>query len=83
MATNKRGWHIPTVTLPRIRFGSGREREDNPVTTYYLVVIPALMLSLFGLVMGFSAQTVTSIAQGENPYTAYARPLAIILVSLF
>ncbi len=32
--------------------------------------------------MGFSAQTVTSIAQGENPYTAYARPLLIIVVSL-
>ena len=82
MATNKRGWHVPTVTLPRIRFGSGREREDSPVATYYLVVIPALLLSVFGLVMGFSAQTVTAIAQGENPYTAYSRPLLIILVSL-
>lgn len=52
------------------------------MTTYYLVVIPALLLSVFGLVMGFSAQTVTSIAQGENPYTAYARPLLIIVFSL-
>ena len=82
MATNKRGWHIPTVTLPRILFGSGQEHESNPVTTYFLVVIPALLLSFFGLVMGFSAQTVTSIAQGENPYTAYARPLLIIVSSL-
>ena len=82
MATNKRGWHIPTVTLPRIRFGSGQERQEDPVTTYYLVVLPAIVLSVFGLVMGFSAQTVTSIAQGENPYTAYARPLLIIVVSL-
>ena len=39
VATNKRGWHVPTVTLPRIRFGSGRQREDSPVATYYLVVI--------------------------------------------
>ena len=82
MATNKRGWHIPTVTLPRIRFGSGQERHEDPVMTYYLVVLPAIVLSVFGLVMGFSAQTVTSIAQGENPYTAYARPLLIIVVSL-
>ena len=82
MPTNKRGWHIPTVTLPRIRFGSGQEREESPVMTYYLVVLPAIVLSVFGLVMGFSAQTVTSIAQGENPYTAYARPLLIIVVSL-
>lgn len=82
MATNKRGWHIPTVTLPRIRFGSGQERQHDPVMTYYLVVLPAVVLSIFGLVMGFSAQTVTSIAQGENPYSAYARPLVIIVVSL-
>ena len=82
MATNKRGWHIPTVTLPRIRFGSGKEREDDPAMTYYLVIVPALLLSIFGLIMGFSAQTVTAIAQGENPYTAYARPLIIILASL-
>ena len=82
MATNKRGWHIPTITLPRIRFGSGQEHKDDPATTYYLVVLPALLLSVFGLIMGFSAQTVTAIAQGENPYTAYARPLIIILVSL-
>ena len=82
MATNKRGWHIPTVTLPRIRFGSGQERHEDPVMTYYLVVLPAIVLSVFGLFMGFSAQTVTSIAQGENPYTAYARPLLIIVVSL-
>ena len=82
MATNKRGWHIPTVTLPRIRFGSGKERKDDPAMTYYLVIVPALLLSIFGLIMGFSAQTVTAIAQGENPYTAYARPLIIILASL-
>ena len=66
VATNKRGWHIPTVTLPRILFGSGQEHESNPVTTYFLVVIPALLLSFFGLVMGFYAQTVTTIAQGEK-----------------
>ena len=78
MPTNKRGWHIPTVTLPRIRFGSGQEREESPVMTYYLVVLPAIVLSVFGLVMGFSAQTVTSIAQGENPYTAYARPVMFV-----
>ena len=82
MATNKRGWHIPTITLPRIRFGSGQERKDDPAMTYYLVILPALLLSVFGLIMGFSAQTVTAIAQGENPYTAYARPLIIILASL-
>ena len=56
MATNKRGWHIPTVNVPRIRFGSGQEHQANPVMTYFLVIIPALMLSFFGLVMGFSAQ---------------------------
>lgn len=52
------------------------------MTTYYLVVVPALILAVFGLVMGFSALTVTAIDKGQNPYTAYARPLLIIVVSL-
>ena len=52
MATYKRGWHIPTITLPRIRFGSGQERKDDPALTYYLVIVPALLLSVFGLISG-------------------------------
>lgn len=71
-------------SLPRVRFGSGERGASapSPVVTYYLVVIPALVLTAFGLVMGFSASAVTNIAKGENPYVAFLRPLAIIVIAL-
>ncbi len=70
--------------LPRVQFGTGERRESvsSPVLTYYLIVVPALVLSVFGLLMGFSASTVTNIASGANPYVAFLRPLAIIVFSL-
>lgn len=71
-------------SLPRVRFGSGERgaTAPSPVVTYYLVVIPALILTVFGLLMGFSASAVTNIAKGEDPYLAFLRPLAIIVVAL-
>lgn len=50
--------------------------------TYYPVVTPALLLLVLSLVMGFSAQTATAIAQGKSPYTAHARLLITVFVSL-
>ncbi|WP_022868037.1 FtsW/RodA/SpoVE family cell cycle protein [Schaalia vaccimaxillae] len=81
---NRLNRQLPVVKIPRIRFGSeaGRPRQTSPVATYYLVIIPALVLMIFGLVMGFSAQAVTNIADGENPYVAYLRPLGIILAAM-
>ncbi|MDC4233081.1 putative lipid II flippase FtsW [Actinomyces sp. B33] len=77
-------WRIPRERLPRVAFGDpdSAPREPNPVTTYYLVVVPALILTLFGLVMGFSAQAVTNIADGEDPYLAYLKPLGVIVVAV-
>ncbi|WP_115727101.1 FtsW/RodA/SpoVE family cell cycle protein [Actinomyces culturomici] len=71
-------------SIPRIVLGSGdaSEKPASPVATYYLVIVPALVLTVFGLLMGFSAQSVTAIAAGENPYTAYLRPVVIILVAV-
>lgn len=70
--------------LPRVEFGSGRSTPSapSPVVTYYLIIGPALVLSVFGLLMGFSASAVTNIAAGDNPYVAFLRPLGIIAVSL-
>lgn len=70
--------------LPRIRFGSGERGASapSPVVTYYLIIIPALILTVFGLLMGFSASAVTNIAKGEDPYLAFLRPLAIIVAAL-
>ncbi|MDY3664574.1 FtsW/RodA/SpoVE family cell cycle protein [Schaalia hyovaginalis] len=69
--------------IPRFEFGREEETRAamSPVSTYYLVVVPALVLTVFGLLMGFSAQAVTAIAAGENPYIAYLRPLIIIVAA--
>lgn len=75
-------WH----RIPAIRFGregqSSVARESSPVTSYYLVIIPAVLLALIGLLMGFSASAVTNIAQGENPYIAFLKPLALTTIGL-
>ncbi|MCD4557051.1 FtsW/RodA/SpoVE family cell cycle protein [Schaalia sp. lx-100] len=69
--------------LPKIEFGDrNKERPPaHPVVTYYLIIIPATLLTLFGLVMGFSASAVLHISQGESPYSAFLRQLGIIVIS--
>ena len=69
--------------LPRLQFG--RPQSDsawNPVATYYLILIPALLLGIFGVLMGFSATSVTNIAQGLNPYSSFVRTLVISVLAL-
>lgn len=70
-----------SARIPRIVLGSAERAgaPPNPVATYYLVVIPALVLTIIGLLMGFSAQTVMAISDGANPYWEYLKPLGIIL----
>lgn len=75
-------WRLGARKLPRIRFGSGQVHEDNPAVTYYLIVLPTLVLVFLGMVMGFSAQTVTNIARGNNPYLEYVKPAIIIVVAV-
>lgn len=71
------------LRLPKIRIAA-REAEApySPVTTYYMILVPAALLAVFGLVMTFSATTVQNIAQQLNPYLAFARNFTIILVSV-
>ncbi|MFC7580830.1 FtsW/RodA/SpoVE family cell cycle protein [Schaalia naturae] len=68
--------------LPRVEFGTAHPAAASPVATFYLIVIPALILCGFGLLMAFSASAVTNIAAGASPYEAFLRPLLIIVVSL-
>ncbi len=75
--TAKRQW------LPRIRFA----REERPaarraVQTYYFILVPAVLLGTFGLLMGFSATSVSYIAEGVNPYRPFLRTLLIAAAAL-
>lgn len=69
--------------LPRFQFGRPEARTEwNPVATYYLILIPAILLGVFGVLMGFSATSVTNIAQGLNPYSSFVRTLVISVLAL-
>lgn len=70
--------------VPQVRFGSGEDSpsDPSPVVTYYLIIVPAVVLVVFGLLMGFSASAVTNIAKGANPYLAFLRPLGIIVMGV-
>lgn len=70
--------------FPRIRFaGDGGARAPySPVTTYYMILVPALILAAFGLLMTFSASAVTNLSEGLNPYVVFSRNLAIIAGSV-
>lgn len=58
-------------------------RTINPVISYYLIIVPALILTVFGMIMGFSSLSVTNISGGLNPYWTFAtHQLSVILISL-
>lgn len=80
MATMRKRFSHFVARIPKIEFGSSQksQRVASAVTTYYLVIIPALILMLFGLLMGFSAQSVTAISEDKNPYFDYVKPFIII-----
>lgn len=70
--------------IPRIRFrrSSTPSQTQSPVTTYYLILVPAIVLAVFGLMMGFSASAVTNIASGVNPYLPFLKTVAIAALAL-
>lgn len=75
-------WRRLLARVPRVELTTGRSHAPSPVTTYYLVVVPALLLSAFGLLMGFSASAVSTIIDGKSPYEQFVKPAGIILGSL-
>ncbi len=84
MAQQATGHRPLRSRIPRIRFArsSTSPAAQSPVTTYYLILVPAVLLALFGLLMGFSASAVTNIAQGINPYVPFLKTLGIAAMAL-
>lgn len=78
MTTLREKWRIPRLEFSW-RSSASDGRADSPVGTYYLIAIPAIVLTVFGLIMGFSASAVTTIAAGGSPYSGFIRQLAIIV----
>ncbi len=70
--------------LPRIRVSRDESKESaySPVATYYMILVSALMLALFGVIMTFSATAVHNISADLNPYMAFSRNILIVGFSL-
>ncbi len=80
-AKSNRPWRFQ---IPKIRFASSTDtpNEYSPVATYYLILVPSLILGLFGLLMAFSASAVTNIASGVNPYVPFLKTVGIAVLAL-
>lgn len=72
------------LRLPRIEFErpGHTQREYSAVTTFYLIVVPALLLIAIGLMMAFSSQAVMNIASEKDPYKAFLKPAMLVLAAL-
>jgi cell division protein FtsW len=55
---------------------------DSAVTSYYLLVGATGLLLVIGLVMVLSSSTVTSIAEGDSPYSAFLVQARYALIGL-
>ncbi|MGW8565789.1 putative lipid II flippase FtsW [Isoptericola sp. NPDC055881] len=55
---------------------------NSTVTSYYLLVGATGLLLVIGLVMVLSSSTVTSIAEGGSPYTAFVNQARYALIGL-
>lgn len=69
--------------LSRIEVTRGEPSEADaaraPFVTYYMILVSAIVLAVMGLLMTFSASTVSNIAQGLNPYVQFAKNFMIIV----
>ena len=67
--------------------GGGRTRSipvlgklESPLTTYYLILWVTTTLVVFGLIMVFSASSITSLLQDDVTYSVFMRQLLFALV---
>jgi cell division protein FtsW len=75
------------VTSAATTKGGGRTRSipvigklESPLTTYYLILWVTTTLVVFGLIMVFSASSVTSLLQDDVTYSVFLRQLLFALV---
>lgn len=64
-------------------FRRARDIWDNhPVLTFYLILIPTLLLVIIGALIVFSASTIEALNEDVNPFLAFRRNGLIIVLSL-
>lgn len=61
---------------------AGLGGNPSPITTYYLILVPTIVLIVIGFVMVFSASTVIIINQGDDPYRVYLHRFVMMAVGV-
>lgn len=84
MARKSGKWRTFAKRVPRLRIQAATRpsEEYSAVATYYLILVPAVLLGAFGLMMGFSATAITNISAGVNPYAPFLRTLLIAVAAV-
>ena len=70
------------VPWPRLRSGLQSWREQ-PVLSYYLLLVCTLLLFIIGFILVFSASTIQALDNGANPFRAFGTRTVIYVASLF
>lgn len=69
--------------IARIEVSHGEVSEADkaraPFITYYMILVSSMVLVVMGLLMTFSASTVSNIARDLNPYLQFAKNFTIIV----
>mgnify|MGYP002737590404 CR=1 len=84
MAQKTTGWRSLRQRIPRLKLKLPNQDSEgqSAVATYYLILFPALLLGILGLMMGFSATAITNISAGVNPYVPFLKTVAISFAAL-
>ncbi|MDY2941993.1 MAG: putative peptidoglycan glycosyltransferase FtsW [Varibaculum sp.] len=56
--------------------------SGDPSHSYRVILIATLILTLFGLVMVFSASTIMDLSADKNPYLSFLKPAAIVVFAV-
>ena len=56
--------------------------KNQPVLSYYLILVTTLLLFIIGFILVFSASTITALESGVNPFLSFGkRSLIYVAVS--
>ena len=56
--------------------------KNQPVLSYYLVLVTSLLLFIIGFILVFSASTITALENGANPFLSFGKRSLIYVAAL-
>ena len=56
--------------------------KNQPVLSYYLILVTTLLLFIIGFILVFSASTITALESGANPFLSFGKRSLIYVAAL-